>query len=79
MNDETLLESTYRLLDATDLTYRQVASGAAVDMNWLAKFKQRAINEPGVGKVQRVHDFLAAYEAIRVPPPSGTPTPRHAA
>jgi hypothetical protein len=66
MNPEPLLDRTYRLLDATDLTYRQVAAGADVDMNWLAKFKQRAIAEPGVGKVQRVHDFLIAYEGIRV-------------
>lgn len=65
--NEPLLDKTYRLLEETDLTYRQVASGAAVDMNWLAKFKQRAIAEPGVGKVQRVHDFLLAYKGIRAP------------
>jgi hypothetical protein len=64
--NEPLLDKTYRLLDETDLTYRQIASGAAVDMNWLAKLKQRAITEPGVGKVQRVHDFLLAYKGIRV-------------
>lgn len=76
MNSESLLDRTYRLLDHTDLTYRQIAAGAAVDMNWLAKLKQRAISEPGVGKVQRVHDFLTAYEAIRVPRPA---TDRHVA
>lgn len=63
--NEPLLDKTYRLLGETDLTYRQIASGAAVDMNWLAKLKQRAIAEPGVGKVQRVHDFLLAYQGIR--------------
>lgn len=68
MKPDSLLDRTYTLLDATDLTYRQIAGGAAVDMNWLAKFKQRAIPEPGVGKVQRVHDFLTAYLSIRATP-----------
>lgn len=79
MNTESLLARTHRLLEATDLTCRQVAAGAAVDMNWLAKFKQRAIGEPGIGKVQRVHDFLMAYEAIRAPASAGreNPVDRH--
>lgn len=66
-SEETLFDCTVRLLGQSNLTYRQIAEGAAVDMNWLAKFRQGAIEEPGVHKVQRVHDFLAAYEAIRVP------------
>jgi len=67
MNPEPLLDKTFQLLDDTDLTYRQIAKGAAVDMNWLAKLKQGAIKEPGVQKVQRVHDFLLAYQGIRAP------------
>ena len=66
--DDTLLSRTYRLLDATNLTYRQIAEGANVDRHWLEKFKQRVVSEgAGVAKVQRVHDFLAAYAAIRSP------------
>lgn len=56
---ESLLARTYRLLDGLNLTYREIAEGAQVDKNWVAKFVQRAIEEPGVTKVQRVHDFLA--------------------
>jgi len=59
---QTLLERTYQLLDACDLTYAEVSEGAGVDVNWLAKFKQRAIGEPGVSKVQSVHDFLETQE-----------------
>ena len=55
---QNLLERTYQLLDASTLTYAEIADGAGVDINWLAKFKQRAIGEPGVSKVQGVHDFL---------------------
>jgi transcriptional regulator with XRE-family HTH domain len=68
MNSEPLLPQTYRLLDATNLTYRQIAEGCGVDVNWLMKFKQRQIKEPGVTKVQLVHDFLSAYNAIRMSP-----------
>lgn len=60
MQTETLLDRTYQLLDSTTLTYREIASGARVDINWLAKFKQRAIEEPGISKVQNVHDFLSS-------------------
>jgi hypothetical protein len=62
LSTEPLLERTYQLLDSSDLTYREIAEGAAVDMNWLAKFKQRAIGEPGISKVQRVHDFLTSRQ-----------------
>lgn len=70
MTSEPLLNRTLRLIEESNLTYRQIAEGASVDMNWLAKLRQGAIEEPGVHKVQRVHDFLAAYAAIRVPRPA---------
>lgn len=68
MNSEALLPQTYRLLDDTNLTYRQIAEDCGVDANWLMKFKQRKIKEPGVTKVQQVRDFLVAYNAIRLQP-----------
>jgi hypothetical protein len=55
---QNLLELTYQLLDESTLKYREIAAGAGVDINWLSKFKQRAIGEPGVTKVQAVYDFL---------------------
>jgi hypothetical protein len=74
MHTEQLLESTYRLLDASTLTHREISKGANVDINWLAKFKQRAIEEPGVLKVQRVHDFLVGQSrADEKSPGSGAP------
>ena len=65
MKTETLLERTYQLIDSTNQTYQQVADATGLDKNWLMKFKQRAIKEPGVSKVQKVHDFLLAYNAIK--------------
>ena len=60
---EPLLARTYRLLDIVDVSYGEIAAGAQVDKNWVAKFVTRSIDEPGVNKVQRVHDFLAARAA----------------
>lgn len=53
-----LLSRTYALIAKSKLTYREIADGAGVDVNWFAKFKQRKIGSPGVEKVQAVHDFL---------------------
>lgn len=63
---EPLLDRTYRLLAGTKLTYQQIADGAKVDINWLAKLKQRRIDEPGVNKIQAVHDFLIARDTPAV-------------
>lgn len=54
-----LLTKTYELIAKSELTYREIADGARVDVNWFAKFKQRRIKSPGVPKVQAVHDFLS--------------------
>jgi hypothetical protein len=65
MARQNLLELTYQLLDESQLKYREIAAGAGVDINWLAKFKQRAIGEPGVTKVQAVYDFLRSKRNTR--------------
>lgn len=54
-----LLQQTIELIKASKLTYREIATGAGVDIHWFAKFKQGCIGDPGVSKVQAVHDFLA--------------------
>lgn len=58
MARQNLLAQTYQLLDESALKYREIADGAGVDFNWFLKFKFRQIEEPGVKKVQAVHDFL---------------------
>jgi hypothetical protein len=54
-----LLQQTYRLIEKTELSQRQIAAGAGVGRDWFAKFAQRRIKSPGVPKVQRVYDFLS--------------------
>lgn len=65
MARQNLLEVTYQLLDASSLKYREIALGSGVDINWLYKFQQRAIGEPGVTKVQAVYDFLSSKKSVR--------------
>lgn len=63
---EPLLKTTYRLLEASPLTHEEIATGAGVGFDWLSKFNQRRIAEPGIGKVQAVHDFLTANNLAAV-------------
>ena len=54
-----LLATTIQLVRARgEMTLQQVADGSAVDFEWLSKFAREEIDDPGVRKVQRVHDFL---------------------
>ena len=65
---EPLLSRTQRLLKVARLSYGKIAEGSGLDKNWVAKFCQGNIGEPGVTKVQAVHDFLSTYvETMPVP------------
>lgn len=55
-----LLQRTYELLEGTKLSQRQIAAGAGVGREWLAKFMQRRIRSPGTPRVQAVHNFLVS-------------------
>jgi hypothetical protein len=56
--DHSLLSRTYRLLDTSQQSYREVAQGTGLDIDWLKKFGTRRIREPGVLKTQRLYDYL---------------------
>jgi len=68
-----LLGLTYRLLDETEIDFREIATGAGVGLNWLYKLQQRAIEEPGVKKVQAVCNYLRRASMRR--PGSGKHAP----
>lgn len=56
---EPLLERTYRLLDSRTETLMQISENAGIDDSWLFKFSRRAIPNPGVNLVQKLHDYLS--------------------
>lgn len=64
---ESLLDRTKKLLDGRgELTLREIAEGAEVGHEWLRSFLYGdRIREPGVLKIERVHNFLVEYQAAR--------------
>ena len=60
MNDRALLPKTRALLSKCDLPLKEIADGAGVGFEWLRKFKSKSKHDFGVGKVQRLHDYLAS-------------------
>lgn len=64
---ESLLDRTKKLLTQRgDLTLREIADGAGVGHEWLRSFMYGdRIREPGVLKIQKIHDFLADYQAAQ--------------
>ena len=58
-----LLESTYKLIDESPLTQRQIADGAGVNYRWFIKLAQKNLPNPTVNPVQKVHDYLCAQDA----------------
>jgi hypothetical protein len=57
----TLLERTRKLLADCDLPLREIAekAGDPVKYEWLKKFAGDYESDPAIGRVQRLHDFLA--------------------
>jgi transcriptional regulator with XRE-family HTH domain len=64
---ESILERTYRLLEKTDLSYLEIAEKTGLTKSWVAKFAQGAIDDPGVNKVELVHNLLIGRECPRAP------------
>lgn len=59
----SLLARTVELLNASELSTREIADGARVGFEWLRKLRAGAPHDFGVSRVQAVHDFLAARAA----------------
>ncbi len=55
----SLLENTLALLATTDAPKAEIARHANVGFEWLKKLEAGAIEEPGVRRIQRLHDYLA--------------------
>lgn len=72
----SLLEMTQLLLDETlaaGINPRQIAeeSEGAVNYEWLKKFTAGKIPDPGVSRVQALHDALTAIKSKRALPSIG--------
>lgn len=59
-----LLSSTQKLLDDTPQSVKTIAKGAKVNYRWLRYFMDGRYNDPGVRKIQRIHDYLSCEGPI---------------
>jgi len=57
-----LLSNTVHLLSVADEPRHVIAKNAGVGYEWLAKFAQGRIPDPGVSRVQRLHDYLTRQQ-----------------
>ena len=56
---KTLHETTLELIEGSDLTYTQIATGAGVRERWLYALAAGRFKDPGVNKMERVYRFLS--------------------
>ena len=54
-----LLTETKALLAATKRRPREISAASGVGYDWLIKFARGVIRDPGITRVQRLHDFLS--------------------
>lgn len=58
-----MLSSTLEALANRDESLRQIAAGAGVKYDWLSKFWNRKISDPGYIRLKRVHDYLLSRQS----------------
>lgn len=56
---------TLNLLKEDGGTIPEIASGADVNIHWLAKFRQGKFENPGVKTIERLHNYLIQREYLR--------------
>ncbi len=59
------LTKTMALLAETDLSVSEIAAGANVGSRWLYSLMNGRWSDPGIKKVQRVHDFLVSHQSVK--------------
>jgi len=57
-----ILTETMILLKESKQKRREIASGAGVGFEWLAKLAQERIPDPGIIRVQKLHKYLKNNE-----------------
>jgi len=62
MKTKSLLQDTYALLEKRSVSLQVIAQETSVSYSWINMLNQGRIPDPGVQKVQRVHDFLLSVE-----------------
>jgi transcriptional regulator with XRE-family HTH domain len=63
---ESLLSRTKKLLDQRgELSLREIAEGAGVGHEWVRGLTYGAIKDPGISRLEKLHNFLTDYHAAQ--------------
>lgn len=54
-----LYKKTIELLNSTDKSMSDISKNTDVGLRWLYDLKAGRFGDPGVNKIQRIHDYLA--------------------
>jgi hypothetical protein len=57
-----LLTKTLNLLEQTDASAAEICAGANVGQRWLYDLRSGRYSDPGVTRIQRIHDFLVSRD-----------------
>lgn len=66
MEQVPLLEKTMALLRKCDMPLSELAQKSNLGYEWLKKLKADAIPDPGVNRIQQLHDFLVSQQSMPV-------------
>lgn len=66
--ERSLLQKTRELLDACDLPLTEIANMSGLGYEWLKWFKREAKKDPGIKRVETLHNFLAARRDAKKKP-----------
>jgi len=61
---KSLLDKTLELARASDGSIRQICRDIRVSTEWYHKLMAGKIHDPGVRRVQRLHDYLASRAGV---------------
>ncbi len=64
MEQKTLLAQTFELIDRTDVRVVTICRANDITPRWYYKLLAGDIPEPGVNRVQRIHDYLQMRESM---------------
>jgi hypothetical protein len=67
--ERSLLQKTVDLLGKCDLPLPKIAVMSGLGYEWLKRLKRGEIPDPGVNRIEKLHDFLASRIASRRNPP----------
>lgn len=57
-----LLDTTIRLLNASDKTLQQIANDTGLKQRWLYNLAAGKMKDPGVTKIELLHNYLVTQQ-----------------